>query len=289
MSTARFQMRVVDSDDMAAARRRELDIDRSSASRLGEEAALFIDQGWYPTAGGGSVDWSEQVGQSRRSRLSIPPEASLPSASAAAFPVTQVEITNETTLAAAHRLVHSGKRPLVLNMANGLHPGGGFLSGSRAQEESLCRSSALYATLVGDPMYAAHGMRKTSDSTDWAILSPDVPIFRDEDGRPLDETWLASFITCAAPFAPRVGQPAAGDLLDVRIGRLLDVARAYGYTSLVLGAWGCGAYRNDPTRTARDFRRHLERHAGAFDQVVFAITDWSAERKFLGPFTEAFA
>ena len=75
-----------------------------------------------------------------------------------------------------------------------------------------------------------------------------------------------------------------------RIHRLLAIARAYGHSALVLGAWGCGAFGNDTHRTAADFRHALEHDFdGAFDQVVFAITDWSKERKFLGPFREVFA
>ncbi|MGE3843072.1 MAG: TIGR02452 family protein, partial [Vicinamibacterales bacterium] len=52
-------------------------------------------------------------------------------------------------------------------------------------------------------------------------------------------------------------------------------------------AWGCGAFGNDPERTAADFRDALaSEYAGAFDEVVFAITDWSTERRFLGPFRD---
>jgi len=68
---------------------------------------------------------------------------------------------------------------------------------------------------------------------------------------------------------------------------VLAIARAYGYSALVLGAWGCGAFRNDPHRTAVDFRRALEGDfAGAFSDVVLAISDWSQERRFLGPFRD---
>ena len=289
MNASHLEVRVLDSAQHAQARRRDLDIDRQTARRLGEEAVRYIEQGWYPARDGRRVTWSELVERARKRKASIPPDANLPAPPDPFHPVTLVEMANETSLAAARRLVEAGKRPLILNMANGVHPGGGFLQGSRAQEESLCRSSALYATLVGDPMYAAHARRPVPDSTEWAILSPDVPVFRDDDGTPLDEPWLVSFISCAAPYAPTVGQPRAGDLLDARIGRLLQIARAYGYTSLGLGAWGCGAFGNDPDRTARDFRRHLEDCAGAFEQVVFAITDWSLERATLSPFIGAFS
>ena len=280
----------LDSDEMAAARKRELAIPRHVAVELGRSAAEAAEQGYYVCESGKQVDWGRQVQAACAAKLSIPPDTILPSREFDPFPLTNVQVSNETTLGAARRLVDNGQKPLALNFANGIHPGGGFMSGARAQEETLCRSSALYQTLVDDPMYQAHRNRPQPDSTDWAIYSPDVPVFRTDDGTMLEHPWLLSFITCAAPYAPHIGQPESGDLLQRRIHRVLAIARAYGHASLVLGAWGCGAYGNDPHRTARDFRRALETEfAGAFSDVVFAVTDWSAERRFLGPFRDAFA
>lgn len=193
-------------------------------------------------------------------------------------------------MVAARRVQAKGLRPLALNFANGISPGGGFLNGARAQEECLCRSSALYLTLADDPMYDYHRSRPGPDSSNWCILSPDVPFFRKDDGSPLDTPWLLNVITCAAPYAPTVGQPRSRKLLKSRIQRVLSIARARGYDSLVLGAWGCGAFGNDSHLTASDFRDAIEKEfRGAFSHVAFAITDWSSERKFLGPFREVFA
>ncbi len=81
----------------------------------------------------------------------------------------------------------------------------------------------------------------------------------------------------------------SGDLLRQRIHRVLSIACALGYSTLVLGAWGCGAFENDVRRTARDFRSTLENDfPGVFAEVVFAITDWSRERVYLGPFRDTF-
>jgi uncharacterized protein (TIGR02452 family) len=75
-----------------------------------------------------------------------------------------------------------------------------------------------------------------------------------------------------------------------RIRRVLEVANAFGASSLVLGAWGCGAFSNDPCSVAREFREALEQEsAGSFQHIVFAITDWSEERRFLGPFRDVFS
>jgi len=275
---------------MAETCRRELDIPRFKASELGQSAVETAEKGYYVNETGKKVDWSALVSSAIAAKRSIPPESNLPDPALVLFPETRIQVTNETTLMAARRLTESGLKPLALNFANGVHPGGGFLGGARAQEETLCRSSALYHTLEGDPMYAAHAKRPTSDSTGWAILSPGVPVFRTDGGLPLEQPWLCSFITCAAPYAPTTGQPASRILLKQRISRVLAIARAYGYTSLVLGAWGCSAFHNDPDATALDFREALENEfRGAFSDVVFAITDWSPERKFLKPFSNHFS
>lgn len=280
----------LDSAEMAASRRRELDIPRGVAAELGKSAVEAVRTGYYHNQAGEKIDWSTEVQAACSAKRSIPPDAALPVPNRIPHWETRVRVANETTLGASLRLVESGSRPLALNFANGIHPGGGFLGGARAQEEVLCRSSALYATLVDDPMYEHHKRRPRPDSTDWAIYSPDVPVFRKDDGTALDEPWLLSFLTCAAPYAPALGFPEAGDLLRQRIFRVLAIARAHGHAGLVLGAWGCGAFANDPQRTAGDFRQALEtEYRTSFSDVVFAIADWTPERRFLGPFRDAFA
>ena len=280
----------LDSAQMAASRQQELYIPREMAAGLGRSAVDAVRAGVYVTQDGQTINVRAAVNAACAAKQSIGPSAMLPRPAHSVCPVTRVQVTNETTLGASRRLVERGLRPLALNFANGIHPGGGFLRGARAQEEVLCRSSALSQTLVDDPMYAAHRTRPRPDSTAWCILSPDVPVFRRDDGTALEQPWLLSFITCAAPYAPTIGQPEAGDLLQQRIQRVLAIAHAYGYTALTLGAWGCGAFANDPHRAARDFREALEHNdRGAFSDVIFAITDWSPERRFLGPFRAVFA
>jgi len=279
----------IDSDEQARILQRNLDIPRDLASRQGHEALEAISSGFYMAASGTKVDWSVTLRNSIEAKQSIPPGAPLSEATNPCFLETQVQVANETTLEASHRLVMKGFRPLALNFANGIHPGGGFQSGARAQEEALCRSSALFATLDGDPMYAAHLKRSQPDSSDWAILSPNVPVFRADDGSALETPWLLDFISSAAPVATRIGKAKSAELMDRRINRILSIARAYGYETLVLGAWGCGAFGNDGLATARSFRAALEgEFSGAFSRVVFAITDWSSQRAFLGPFKAVF-
>lgn len=278
-----------DSPELAAARRRELDIDRVAAAALGASAVRAATDGCYLLPDGTRVDWSAAVAAAIAASVSIPPDLRLPASPPRTYDVTAVTVANETTLGAAHRLLQQGLRPAALNMANGVHPGGGFLDGARAQEESLCRSSALHATLVDDPMYAAHRRAGDHESSAWIILSPDVPVFRGDNGDNLRAPWPCTFLTCAAPYAPGVGEPRAAELLAQRIERLLQVAHAHAYDVLVLGAWGCGAFGNDTRLAAANFHRLLSGpFDGAFREIVFAITDWSAGRPFLGPFRDQF-
>jgi len=283
----------LDSHELAERRRRELDLRPELAESLGRSAVEAIELGYYLTDHG-KVSWSRLVANARDSKVSIAPDAELPNGCGTSEPdqamVTRVQVTNETTLGAAKRLVGAGLRPLALNFANGFETGGGFLRGATAQEEALCRSSALYATLLDDPMYAFHREGRHLEASSWAILSPDVPVFRDDAGMELDQPWPLSFITCAAPYAPELGRSRSSQLLRERIHRVMAIAHSYDYQTLVLGAWGCGAFGNDTVTTAIAFRDALEGDcAGVFSNVVFAITDWSEERRFLGPFRSVFS
>lgn len=279
----------LDSEKMASERRSELSIPRHVAQQLAASAVVAIRAGRYFDDDGMAVDWSREVETAMALKVSIPPDRPLAQTHNLSFDKTSVQVTNETTLGAARRLFEAGKEPIALNFANGIQPGGGFLSGALAQEESLCRSSALFATLENDPMYDAHRRRPLPDSTDWCIYSPSVPVFRSDSGNTLNAVWPLSFLTCAAPVANRLPSTISRSLMAGRIERILDICRSYGYSELVLGAWGCGAFGNDPLETAESFRDILEnKHPSSFAQIVFAIADWSTERRFIGPFRDVF-
>jgi uncharacterized protein (TIGR02452 family) len=269
--------------------RRVLQLPHDVAAGLGFSALHAAQQGRYANPRGELVGIAPLVQAAVAGKRSLPPDASLPRRDSPRFTEMTLAVANETTMVASRRLIDSGHAVLALNFANGVSPGGGFLHGALAQEEVLCRSSALFLTLQGDPMYEAHARRGDHDSSDWAILSPGVPFFRSDDGTALDAPWLLSVLTCAAPIADGRGAHAA-DLLQKRIARVLAIGEACRYDAMVIGAWGCGAFRNDPARTARDFRDALlDPFRGAFRRVQFAIADWSPERRFLGPFRDAFA
>jgi uncharacterized protein (TIGR02452 family) len=288
VSQVRVRVHVADDSEAARRVRSALELSRDVASALGFSALHACQEGRYENAAGSLVDLTARVDAARAAKVCLPPDAPLPETGPRRFTEMTITVANETTMSAARRLAEAGHSTLALNFANGVSPGGGFLHGALAQEEVLCRSSALFLTLDGDPMYEAHRRRSDHASSDWAILSPDVPFFRTDDGTPVEAPWCVAVITCAAPIADGTVSDPAG-LLRQRIHRVLAIAEAYRYDALVLGAWGCGAFRNDPAITARDFRDALcGPYSGAFAHVVFAIADWSPERRFLGPFRDAF-
>ena len=268
-------------------------IDRGKAKTQGEEAVRIIHAGGYTTADGHAISIANALAEAVAGTVSYPPDAPLPAFTSGTFD-TQFEVMNETTLNAARRLVADGLNPVALNFASAKHPGGGFLGGARAQEESLCRSSGLYACIQHDGMYRAHAGTRGGFYTNYAIYSPGVPVFRDDDGELLSEPYRVAFVTSPAVNAGTYLGEGKGRQAEVtremreRVRKVLHLMAAHGHDAAVLGAWGCGVFRNDPEVIADLFRDALRtRFAGAFKRVVFAILD-SRERGIITPFAERF-
>lgn len=212
-----------------------------------------------------------------------------------------LELVNETTLEGAVRLVAEagGERVGVLNFASARHPGGGFLGGSQAQEESLARSSALYASLQTQPaFYEFHRAERSLLYTDRLIVSPDCPVFRRDDGEFLLQPYLATFLTAAAPNRGALEMNQAhevGRIPEVfrrRLGCVLAAARLADCPDLVLGAWGCGVFRNDPELVAGLFAEALAPGGlwrRSFRRIRFSVFDRSASGEVYAAFARHFA
>lgn len=275
-----------------------IQISRDDAAALGHETVAILAAGHYVTATGVRVDISEAVARAVAATVTYAPTDQLPQQSSQPLSdagTMTVEVRNTTTLAAVRLLHAQGHNPAALNFASATEPGGGFLSGARAQEEYLARSSGLWACLRGNPMYDFHSARKDPFYSHYVIYSPDVPVFRDDRGVLLEAPYACTILTSPAVHASgvrkympqRLGE--IGPVMAERILKVLAVAQRHGHRSLVLGAWGCGAFGNDGNQIAGLFRQALEGHfQEAFDHVLFAITDWSEDAKFIGPFLRAF-
>jgi uncharacterized protein (TIGR02452 family) len=266
-------------------------IPRDLAVRLGEEAVAISKAGKY-VGPSGPVDISAGVKASVQATVHYTAEHTHP-APAKGPHQTSYEVTNETTLSAHRRHQAKGYNVVSLNFAAATNPGGGFLTGARAQEEYLCRSSALYLSIKDSPMYAYHRREGHKRYSDAMIYSPDVPVFRDDEHRLLPSPYHAAFITSAAPLTKHLHPEEltlVADILRQRIWKILTVAQTHGHDSLILGAWGCGAFGNDGHQVAELFHRALTvDFAGAFKEVTFAIVDTSPEERFISPFAQRFA
>ncbi|MGI5187193.1 TIGR02452 family protein [Promicromonospora sp. CA-289599] len=252
---------------------------------LAAETMDVVRTGSY-RAGGRRIEIAKQVDAATAGTRLILPDARLPRG-ATRSGATTVEVRDESSLEAARRL---GPGTACLVFASARNPGGGFLNGAQAQEEAIARSSALYATQTAAPEFYEHHRRESSLLySDRIIVSPGVPVFRDDDGALLAEPHLVTFLTAAAPNRSAIerGQPAAARdvaaTLAHRAARILDVAAAQGSRRLVLGAWGCGVFGNDPTEVATAFAEVLSGRP-RFEHVTFAILDPRPGRPVLTAF-----
>ena len=271
--------------------------DRSHARRQGEEAVAITNRGSYLAPSGREVRIADDVRRAVAGTTDILPDQIVALPSAPGTRGTRMRVVNGTSLMTARELAARGDEPFVLNFASAKNAGGGFLRGARAQEESLARASALYECIRGSGMYAHHRIHHDCLYTSWMIHSPKVPVFRDDDtGALLEEPYLCAFLTAAAPNAGVVlerqpeRQAEVERTMRSRVRLSLAVAAHHGHTHLVLGAWGCGVFRNNPAVVADAYRTELDgAFKGVFDEVVFAVLDWSDDRHFVRPFADRFA
>ncbi|WP_225826632.1 TIGR02452 family protein [Streptomyces naphthomycinicus] len=264
---------------------------------IAAETEQIVAAGRYRAPDGREVPVAEAIEAARAgTRMFGPAPVPVPPAPPAEGG-TAFEVTGESSLEAARRL--AGTEPVaVLNFASARNPGGGYLNGAQAQEEALCRGSALHTCLLtARAFYDHHRAHRDPFYTDRVIHSPAVPVFRDDRGRLLDEPYPAGFLTAAAPNAGVIRRTAperAAEVpgaLAVRAERVLETAAAQGYRRLVLGAWGCGVFQNDPARVAGAFRGLLGpggRFSDTFEHVVFGVLDRTPAAVVREAFARAF-
>ncbi|MFI0484735.1 TIGR02452 family protein [Actinomadura sp. 9N215] len=250
-----------------------------------QETVAVLDRGDYVAPSGRTVSIADGLARAVRDTVLYRPDElkQLLRRLPAPEPGTQtrIEVTDETTLAAARRMHGQGVVPFALNFASAKNPGGGFLNGAHAQEEGLARSSGLYASLrSAREFYDFHRAQGDLLYSDHMIYSPNVPVFRSDDGTLLEEPYDVAFLTSPAPNRGAIRDAAKAerirDVLGLRARKLLAVALANEHRRLVLGAWGCGVFRNDPVEVAEVFAEQLRpggEFADRFEHVVFAVWD----------------
>ena len=197
---------------------------------------------------------------------------------------TEIRLANTTSFEMAKTLIEQGYKPLVLDMANKSSPGGSVLKGSNAQEETLCRQSDLYLTLKRAQEKEYYPIPEHG-----GILVKNVHFFKDENYHFLDsplqmDVFASAAYDCNPAHRPdlknnlygydrptREEDYANGTKLKIRT--MLQAAKKNENDSLVLSAFGCGAFKNDPSQIASWYNEVLSEpeFRDAFKVVSFAI------------------
>ena len=267
---------------------------RPLTAQLGRETVEILRRGGYAAPSNRWVDLSEAVAAAVSGTAEYPPTREVVPPPAGNRQTT-ITVENATVLEVGERLAAAGP-VAALNFASATAPGGGFRQGARAQEESIARSSGLFACLEHQPMYGFHRRRLDAMFSDYVIYSPQVPVFRRDSGGLLEQPWMLSIITCPAADATALREFDAARLAEIpavmaeRTRKALAVAAHHQQYRIILGAWGCGAFGIESTVMAQLFHQALTTgFRGVFDHISFAITDWSEDRRFIGPFAALLA
>lgn len=202
----------------------------------------------------------------------------------------KITVVPDDCLDKAHEWVDEGLEVSVLNMASRQNPGGGVRGGAGAQEEYLFRCSNYYRSLYRYTDFAEqYGLEQSGDQYPLdrnfgGVYSPNVTIFRGNEMSGyslLKEPFQVNMIAVAGMNRPELVlkneeyliAPELVEGIKNKIRTIFRIACQYGQRNLVLGALGCGAFRNPPKHVAELFREVLAESEfdGAFCRICFAV------------------
>lgn len=209
---------------------------------------------------------------------------------------TKIIVRNVDCLEEGVRLCREGYNPAILNMANRRHPGGGVMLGAGAQEESLFRRTNLFRSLYQFTEYFVNhvwyknyitpvstGEHYPLDRNFGGIYTPGALLFREDEQhgyKLMESPECLSFISVAGMNRPKIKDAThiADDLIEGmknKMRTILRIGLRHGHDSLVLGALGCGAYRNPPSHIAKLFHEVFEEpeFKNKYRLISFAILD----------------
>ncbi len=253
-------------------RDKEREMNRRKNKKLIEETLKICEAGCYEKDGK-TIPLGLSPEQMTAVEVLLPQEVDdLPDRETEAAPAaTSCENKDALTLALEKTRdpAYGGRKILLLNLASAVRPGGGVRDGMNGQEENLCQRSTLLMSLESDaakPYYDYNNELHTHLGSDGVILTPDVVVFRDENGELMDTPFTISVLTCAAPNV-RFGyegktEDEYQEMLQQRIDGILKAAVSLGYEDMILGAFGCGAFKNDASLVADDFVKALSGPTG---------------------------
>ena len=260
---------------------------RSMRAEVFQHTTFLVQQGYYYNEKNQKVNFPDAQVMMSNTRFyhSLCPVHHVPTIHGE----TIIKVENLDCLLAAEKLLEEGYHPAVLNMASRQNPGGGVQTGAGAQEENLFRRSNLFQSLYQFAPFAdKYGLRKSKyqyplDRNFGGIYTPDATVFRgtEQDGYPLlDAPYRMSFIAVAGINRPALESPERilSELVEPvknKIRTIFRIGLLHGHDSLVLGALGCGAFRNPPAHIARLFHEVIEEKEfkNKYRLLLFAILD----------------
>lgn len=197
------------------------------------------------------------------------------------YPEYQIKVSNQKSFEMARPFSLAGKKVCVLNFASATNPGGGVENGANAQEEDLCRCSTLYPFLIASNVsdyYKIHREAHNPLYDDACIYTSNVTVIRDDKNGELltpSEYYVVDIITCAAPNLrlTHITNQQLYELHKQRAKRILDIAAYKNADVVILGAFGCGAFKNDPEVVARTYKDILKYYQHTFETICFAVYD----------------
>ena len=247
----------------------------------------IVNNGHYVTENGTDYIFPDDSGMMNKT-VFYEQEIHLPSMTLGHEP-TIVEVQNIDCLYAGVQLKQQGYNPAVLNMASRRNPGGGVTTGAGAQEETLFRRTNLFRSLYQFASYAEqYGIKRSHrqyplDRNFGGVYTPDAIYFRESEQKGyalLDNPVSLSFITVAGMNHPDLtsdGMIADHHVEPIKnkIRTIFRIGLVHGHDSLVLGALGCGAFRNPPRHVARLFHEVIDEpeFKNKYCCIVFAILD----------------
>lgn len=195
-----------------------------------------------------------------------------------------VTVEDIDTIGAALKLAKDGAKVAILNFASAWQPGGGWLKGASAQEECLCYRSTLFASIAAaTPHYADHHVNEYPYNPHRFLYTPNMFIYRDENGDVMSEPVKIGCFSCAAvdyrqlSKHPNLDRARGNEIMGERINAILTAMNLIGYTHIVLGAWGCGVFKNFPKEIAGKFNEYLFTNKNTFKRIIFAIPNKDSE------------
>lgn len=203
---------------------------------------------------------------------------------------TEIKVVNQDCLYAAKELIDDGYSPVVVNFASFKRPGGGVANGSAAQEENLCRRTNLYESIFRFKSDMAKEYGLPCEKAQYplpvnhgAIYSPSIAVFKaseDKNYEYLDEPFMVDIITIAALSHPNLTKDGNlakwdRDITKQKIRTMLNLGLYWENDSIVLGAFGCGAFANPPEDIAKAFKEVIDEpeYCDKYEKIVFAILD----------------